>query len=168
MHVQRTESCTMDHISYARLRREQKRNQGLFLHVQFFNYNSDRKKFKVTWFFCSFWLFSNPLPVDSTEHELNVRRVPLTHRNRAARLSRPADDRRGSLGEKFAERHRSVALIAIFTHSLCVCVFVYVSSSSRAGFPYAQLTRQAGARTTALSARSRRQSAEWQRRELKT
>lgn len=60
------------------------------------------------------------LPVDRAEVVLSVRGEQLLHGGRVA-VSRAAGDSWGSPGEKFAERHRSTALIAIFTP--CVCVW---------------------------------------------
>lgn len=54
---------------------------------------------------------------------LSVRGEPLLHSGRVAASCAPGKSR-GTLGEKFAVRHRSAALIAIFTQSVCVCVCV--------------------------------------------
>lgn len=53
------------------------------------------------------------LPVHWPDVVLRVRGAPLLHSSRVAETCENC----GSLGEKFTERHRSAALIAIFTHS---------------------------------------------------
>lgn len=64
-----------------------------------------------------FYLFMY-LPVDKAEAVLSVRGEPLLHSEWRVAESCAADESCGSLGEKFAERLRSAALIAIFTPSV--------------------------------------------------
>lgn len=73
--------------------------------------------------FTWFYLFMH-LPVDKAEVVLSVRGEPLLHSEWRVAGSCAADESWGSLGEKFAERLRSAALIAIFTPFVCVCVCV--------------------------------------------
>lgn len=54
------------------------------------------------------------VPEERAEVVVSVRGEPLLHSSRVA-ATWAADESWGSLGEKFAERHRSAVLIAIFT-----------------------------------------------------